>query len=124
MLKLLTGYDQRAPWRLKPALYNRQPAVTLEMEYEIAPGKVGLSARALLASCAHSRHATHWLQSRLRAQDSSEMLLLAYVFSYTPPFSSSGPYLYRQRMQLVCSIQRQANGTNSFVPDFERSTRF
>src|SRR5438067_8631739 len=49
------------------------------MEYEIVPGKVGLSARAPLASCAHSRHATHWLQSRLRAQDSSEMLL-AYVF--------------------------------------------
>src|SRR5207253_8468215 len=38
------------------------------------------SARALLASCAHSRHATHWPQSRLHAQHSSEMLL-AYVFS-------------------------------------------
>src|SRR2546422_10811330 len=102
MRKLLTGYAQRAPRRLKRALYSRQPAVTLEVEYEIAPGRVGLSARALLASCARSRHATHWLQSRLRAQDSSEMLL-AYVF----PFSSSGPYLYRQRMQLVCSRQRQ-----------------
>src|SRR5438105_7797561 len=86
MLKLLTGYDQRAPRRLKPVLYSRQPAVTWEMEYEIAPGKVGLSARALLASCGHSRHATHWPQSRLHAQDSSEMLL-AYVFSlflFTP----------------------------------------
>src|SRR6266516_1036095 len=113
MLKPLTGYDRRAPRLLRPVLYSRQPGVTLEMEYETAPGRVPLSARVPLATCAHSRHATHWLQSRLDAQDSSETLL-AYVFS-------SGPHLYCKRTQLVGSIQRQANRANSFVPDLYRS---
>src|SRR2546423_14689745 len=116
MLKPLAGYDQRVPRLLKLLLYSRQPGVTSEMEHETAPGRVALSARAPLAICAHSRHATHWFQSRLPAQDSSETWL-AYVFS-------SGPHLYCKRTQLVGRIQSQANRANSFVPDFDRSSRF
>src|SRR5437660_7343564 len=115
MLKPLAAYDQRVPRLLKLVLYSRQPGVTSEMEHETAPGRVALSARGPSAICAHSRHATHWFQSRLPAQDSSETWL-AYDFS-------SGPHLHWKRTQLVSSIQRQASGTNSFMPDFKRSTR-
>src|SRR5579859_3006767 len=61
------------------------------MEYGTAPDKARLSVAAPPANCAHSKRATHWLQSRPHVQDSSGM---PYFFSF-PPIS-----VYKERVAL------------------------
>src|SRR5437762_9838322 len=110
-------HGRRGPRPAKPALYNKPPAATTEMGYEIAPGRAAPSSVASSPTDAHSTPSTLQLQSKLRARGSYETSSPCSIHSFLVEFVLDKRMIWHKRTEPIGCVERQACGTHPLMPE-------